>query len=329
MELTGAQALVKSLEMQEVEVIFGLPGGAILPGIRPDHRLADPPHPRSPRAGRGPHGRGLRAGDRPPGRGDGDERPGRDQRRHAARRRLHGLDPLRRASPARWPRARSGPTPSKRATRPASPSGSPSTTGSSPNAADIPQVVREAFHIATTGRPGPVLIDFPKDVANSTMEWYWPDGVDLPGYRPPSQARPGRDRGRGRAHGRGRAAGHLRRGRHLEVRCLRGASRARRADGHSGRDDAHGPRVRSPTAIRCASACRACTATTPPSPPCRRPTCCVALGSRFDDRVTGKVSAFAPEAKVVHVDIDKAEIGKVRRPEVGDPRRLPPGDRGA
>ena len=42
----------------------------------------------------------------------------------------------------------------------------------------------------------------------------------------------------------------------------------------------------------------------------------VALGTRFDDRVTGKVSAFAPEAKVIHVDIDKAEIGKVRRPEV-------------
>ena len=51
MRLTGAQALIKSLETQGVEVMFGLPGGAILPGLRPDHRLLDPPHPRPPRAG--------------------------------------------------------------------------------------------------------------------------------------------------------------------------------------------------------------------------------------------------------------------------------------
>src|SRR5262245_54373606 len=56
-------------------------------------------------------------------------------------------------------------------------------------AADIPRVVREAFHIATTGRPGPVLIDVPKDIVDpmnprSAMEWYWPEAVDLPGYHP-------------------------------------------------------------------------------------------------------------------------------------------------
>ena len=60
MKLNGGQALIKSLEMEGVEVMFGLPGGAILPGVRPDHRLADPPHPRAPRAGRRAHGRGLR-----------------------------------------------------------------------------------------------------------------------------------------------------------------------------------------------------------------------------------------------------------------------------
>ena len=89
------------------------------------------------------------------------------------------------------------------------------------DAADIPQIVREAFHIATTGRPGPVLIDVPKDIATSMMEWYWPDGVDLPGYHPASQP----DRAAIWAAAElccRRAASHLRRGRDLEVPRLRG-----------------------------------------------------------------------------------------------------------
>src|SRR5271156_1838654 len=55
------------------------------------------------------------------------------------------------------------------------------------NADDIPRVVAAAFHVATTGRPGPVLVDLPKDVSNAHMEWYWPESVDdldLPGYHP-------------------------------------------------------------------------------------------------------------------------------------------------
>jgi acetolactate synthase-1/2/3 large subunit len=59
---------------------------------------------------------------------------------------------------------------------------------SDPN--DIPRVIREAFHVATTGRPGPVLVDFPKDVANQTMEWYWPEKIDLPGYKPTVKGHP-------------------------------------------------------------------------------------------------------------------------------------------
>src|SRR5689334_3309722 len=51
------------------------------------------------------------------------------------------------------------------------------------DAQDIPRVVREAFHVATTGRPGPVLIDLPKDVANAQMDWYWPEKIDMPGYK--------------------------------------------------------------------------------------------------------------------------------------------------
>ena len=51
-------------------------------------------------------------------------------------------------------------------------------------------MVREAFHVATTGRPGPVLVDMPKDVANQTMDWYWPEAVDLPGYKPTTKGHP-------------------------------------------------------------------------------------------------------------------------------------------
>ena len=75
MKLTGAQALIKSLEMEGVEVMFGLPGGAILPVYDPLIDSIDPPHPRAPRAGRRAHGRGLRAAQ--PGRSgcrDGHQR---------------------------------------------------------------------------------------------------------------------------------------------------------------------------------------------------------------------------------------------------------------
>ena len=71
------------------------------PRLRPAHRLVDPPHPRAPRAGRRPHGVGLRARDRPPRRRDGHERSRGDEHRHAAVRRVHGLGPVRRASPVR------------------------------------------------------------------------------------------------------------------------------------------------------------------------------------------------------------------------------------
>ena len=82
---------------------------------------------------------------------------------------------------------------------------------------------------------------------------------------------------------------------------------------------------RSPTRTRCASACRACTATTQRSPRCRRCDLLISLGARFDDRVTGNLSTFAPEAKIIHADIDPAEIGKNRAadvPIVGDAKHV-------
>src|ERR1019366_4951053 len=183
-------------------------------------------------------------------------------------------------------------------------------------AADIPQVVREAFHIATTGRPGPVLIDFPKDVATSTMEWYWPEGVDLPGYHPASHPDPAAIVA---------AAALVMQAERPVIYAGGGILKSGASDALRELADLTGiPVVTTLMARGCL----------PDSHPLclgmpgmhgnytavtamQKADLLIALGSRFDDRVTGKVTAFAPSAKVVHVDIDKAEIGKVRRPEVG------------
>ena len=189
MELTGAQALVKSLEMEGVEVIFGLPGGAILPVYDP---ILDSPirhilvrHEQ----GAGHMAEGYAQATGRPGVAMVTSGPGA----------TNVVTPLADAYMDSIPLVCvSGQVATSAIGTDAFQESD--TTGITlgvtkhnwlvTDAADIPQVVREAFHIATTGRPGPVLIDFPKDVANSTMEWYWPDGVDLPGYQPPSHADP-------------------------------------------------------------------------------------------------------------------------------------------
>jgi acetolactate synthase-1/2/3 large subunit len=183
------------------------------------------------------------------------------------------------------------------------------------DAQDIPRIVKEAFHVATTGRPGPVLIDLPKDISNAQMDWYWPDTVDLPGYKPTTRGNPRMIReaaqliseahkpviyaGGGilKAH----AAEALR-----ELVDMTGIpvvttlmARGAFPDSHPlclGMPGMHG----NYTAVTSMQKCDLL----------------IALGSRFDDRVTGQVSAFAPDAKVIHVDIDPAEINKVRRPDV-------------
>ena len=315
MELTGAQALVKSLEMQEVEVIFGLPGGAILPVYDP---IIDSPI----RHILVRHEQG--AGHMAEGYAQATGRPGV-------------------AMVTSGPGATNVVTPLANAYMDSTPfvciTGQVATSAIGTDAfqesdttgitlgvtkhnwlvtdaADIPRIVREAFHVATTGRPGPVLIDFPKDVATDTMEWYWPDSVDLPGYHPPSHADPSAIQAaaalvlaaeRPVIYAGG---GILKSGASEALRELADLTgipvvttlmaRGSFPDSHPlclGMPGMHG-NYTAVTAIQKADLL-------------------LALGSRFDDRVTGKVSAFAPKAKVVHVDIDKAEIGKVRRPEVG------------
>ena len=105
---------------------------------------------------------------------------------------------------------------------------------------DIPRVIREAFHVATTGRPGPVLVDFPKDVANQPMDWYWPERVDLPGYKPTVKGHPKQIKDAARLIQSRDAAGDLRRRRHPEGERVARAARARGARQPAGGHHADG-----------------------------------------------------------------------------------------
>ncbi len=188
-------------------------------------------------------------------------------------------------------------------------------------AADIPRAIREAFHIATTGRPGPVLVDIPKDIVaantpRSELEWYWPEEVELPGYAPVTEGDPEAIRA---------AAELICAAERPIIYAGGGIIRAEAS--------AELARLAELCGIHVVTTLMARGAFPDSNPLClgmpgmhgnytavtsmQRADLLVALGSRFDDRVTGKVSAFAPGAKVIHVDIDPAEIGKVRRPEVG------------
>jgi acetolactate synthase I/II/III large subunit len=193
------------------------------------------------------------------------------------------------------------------------------------DADDIPDVVHEAFHIASSGRPGPVLIDLPKDVLNQPTRWATPTLAGLPGYKPPSSE----------GHPKQIKAaialiesserpvlyvggGVIRSGASAELLAFAEAANVPVVTTLMARGsfpDSH------PLALGMPGMHGTYTATTA----IQKSDVLIALGTRFDDRVTGAVDAFAPHAKVIHVDVDPAEIGKVRNPEipiVGDARRV-------
>nr|WP_328823380.1 acetolactate synthase large subunit [Metallococcus carri] len=186
--------------------------------------------------------------------------------------------------------------------------------------AEIPRAIAEAFHVAATGRPGPVLVDITKDALTATTTFRWPPEIDLPGYHPVTRPH----------HKQIRAAADLIRSAERPVFYVGGgviragaSDRLRRLveqtqiplvttlmargavpdshDLHLGMPGMHGS-VSAVTALQKADLL-------------------ITLGARFDDRVTGELSSFAPEAKVIHADIDPAEISKNRVadvPIVGD-----------
>ncbi len=327
MKITGAQALIKSLEMEHTEVVFGLPGGCILPAYDP---ILDSPI----RHILVRHEQG--AGHMAEGYAHVTGRPGV-------------------AMVTSGPAATNLVTPLCDAYMDSVPMVAITGQVSRPvigtdgfqecdtvgitrsvtkhnelvmDPDDIPMMVRQAFHLATTGRPGPVLLDLPKDVLQAQMEWHWPSDRDvalsLPGYKPTLKGHPrmikeaaqlimGAQRPVIYAGGgilKARAAGALRELAELIDVPVVTTLMARGAfpDDHPlclGMPGMHG----NYTAITAM----------------QRSDLLIALGTRFDDRVTGRVAEFAPGAKIIHVDVDPAELGKIRRPDVpivGDARQV-------
>ena len=183
------------------------------------------------------------------------------------------------------------------------------------DAREIPDVVHEAFHIAATGRPGPVLIDLPKDVLNAEMVWHKPAQLNMPGYKPTVDAHPRPIKEAIKLIMASKrpvlyvGGGIIKAGAHEELLRFAEATQIPVVTTLMGRGaipDLH------PLALGMPGMHGNYTAVTA----IQKSDLLIAMGARFDDRVTGKVSAFAPDAKVIHVDIDPAEHGKVRRPDV-------------
>jgi acetolactate synthase-1/2/3 large subunit len=186
--------------------------------------------------------------------------------------------------------------------------------------AEIPRAIAEAFHLASTGRPGPVLVDIPKDVLQETMSFVWPPELQLPGYRPTTRPHGKQIREAARIIAtarrpvlyvgggviKARATTALR-----ELAELTGAPVVTTLMARGAFPDSHPQHVGMPGMHGTVAAVAAM----------QRSDLLVTLGARFDDRVTGQLSSFAPDALVVHADIDPAEISKNRRadvPIVGD-----------
>ena len=320
--LTGAQSLVRSLESVGAEVVFGIPGGAILPAYDP---LFDS---RTVRHVLVRHEQG--AG-------------------HAAEGYAQATGRVGVCMATSGPGATNLVTPIADAYMDSVPL--VAITGQVPSAAigtdafqeadivgitmpitkhnflvqsadDIPRTIAEAFHLASTGRPGPVLVDIPKDVLTATGSFSWPPTLQLPGYHPTTRPHGKQVREAARLMAEARrpvlyvGGGVLKARAAAELRVLaeltgipvvttlmaRGAFPDSHPQ-HLGMPGMHGS-VAAVTALQ-------------------KSDLLVCLGARFDDRVTGKLSSFAPGATVVHADIDPAEIGKNRTadvPIVGDCR---------
>jgi acetolactate synthase-1/2/3 large subunit len=317
-KMTGAQALIKALERERVEVIFGLPGGCILPAYDP--LLESPIRHILVRHEQG-------AGHMAEGYAHVTGRPGV-------------------AMVTSGPAATNLVTPLMDAYMDSIPmvgiTGQVGTAAIGTDAFqecdtvgitrsvtkhnelvmdgdELPLAIRQAFYIAATGRPGPTLVDIPKDVLQNEMTWHWPSDEELlaslPGYRPVSKGHPRMIKEAARmileserpiiyAGGgilKARAADALRElAEMLDIRVVTTLmARGAFPDDHPlclGMPGMHG----NATAITSM----------------QKSDLLITLGARFDDRITGKVASFAPEAKVIHVDIDPAEQGKVRQPDV-------------
>ncbi|SFK28172.1 acetolactate synthase large subunit [Cellulomonas sp. KH9] len=189
---------------------------------------------------------------------------------------------------------------------------------------DIPRTIAEAFHIASTGRPGPVLVDIAKSAMQATTTFSWPQDISLPGYHPVTKPHVKQIREAARLLATSRrpvlyvGGGVIRAGASDLLRRLTdlsGAPVVTTLMARGALPDSHPQHLGMPGMHGTVAAVAAL----------QKADLVVALGARFDDRVTGLLSSFAPNATVVHADIDPAEIGKNKRadvPIVGDLREV-------
>jgi len=194
------------------------------------------------------------------------------------------------------------------------------------NADEIPRAIAEAFHIAATGRPGPVLVDISKDALQAMTQFSWPATIDLPGYHPTTRphAKQVREAARmivdakapvlyvGGGVIRAQASQALR-----ELAEMTGIPVVTTLMARGAFPDSHPSHLGMPGMHGTVAAVGAL----------QKADLLITLGARFDDRVTGKLSTFAPSAAIIHADIDPAEIGKNRHadvPIVGDLQEIIP-----
>jgi acetolactate synthase-1/2/3 large subunit len=183
------------------------------------------------------------------------------------------------------------------------------------NVGELPHVIKAAFHVARTGRPGPVLVDIAKDVQETEFDFHYPDEVELPGWRPPRNVHPFQVAEAAKAIAgaqkpilyvgggaiNANACTEL-----LELAEAGGIPVVTTLMAKGAFPDSHPLALGAPGMHGSKWANWAL----------NKADLVVAVGSRFDDRVTGKLTAFAPGAKVIHFDIDPAEIGKLRRADI-------------
>jgi acetolactate synthase-1/2/3 large subunit len=187
-------------------------------------------------------------------------------------------------------------------------------------AGDIARTIGEAFHLAGTGRPGPVLVDIAKDALQATTEFTWPVPFDLPGYHPVTRPHSRQVREAAKMITEAKrpvlyvGGGVIKADAWAELRTLAeltGAPVVTTLMARGAFPDSHPLHLGMPGMHGTVAAVGAL----------QRADLIVALGARFDDRVTGRLDSFAPDAQIVHADIDPAEISKNRRadvPIVGD-----------
>ena len=314
MKLTGAQALFKSLEGEGVDIVFGIPGGAILPAYDPliDSSVRHVLCRHEQGAGHAAEGYAWATGKvgvcmvtSGPG--------GCNLVTALADAKMDSVPIVAITGQVPTPVVGNDAFQEADITGITMPVTKHNMLVKDPG--QIAEAIREAFHIASTGRPGPVLVDIPKDVLINETTWKWPERVDLPGYKPTTKGNQRQIR---------EAAKLIMRAERPILYVGGGVIKAEATKELF--DLATGGRLPVVTTLMARGAfpdsnelCLGMpgmhggyTAVTA----MQKADLLVALGARFDDRVTGKLDAFAPGAKIVHVDIDPAEIGKNRAAEI-------------